>query len=136
MQEYRLVSDTRIRRSRERSAISLVGGDALNINVWKEPPLGGSLKVRPDGFITLPLLNEVQLVGLTTEQLRKMLQEKCKEYRIDPFVTIRVEGIASSEVFLVGQPNGPGAYPLAGNDTILQLLTRTGDWECLPSAAM
>jgi len=58
--------------------------------------------------------------------LRGILEDKYKEYTVEPFVTIRIEGIASSEVFLVGQVSKPGAYPLAGNDTLLQLLTRAG----------
>jgi polysaccharide export outer membrane protein len=101
-------------------------GDALGIHLWKEPTLSGSVKVRPDGFITLPLVNEVQVVGLTTNQVRKILEEKYKGFINDPFVTIRVEGVASSEIFLIGQVNKPGAYPASGNDTILQLLTRAG----------
>jgi polysaccharide export outer membrane protein len=105
----------------------LIGpGDVLSINLWKEPTLSGAAKVRPDGFITLPLVNEIQVVGLTTSQLRKTLEEKYKEFVANPFVTIRVEGISSAEVFLVGEVNRPGAYPLVGNDTILQLLTRAG----------
>jgi polysaccharide export outer membrane protein len=101
-------------------------GDSLNINVWKEPTLSGSVKVRPDGYITLPLINEVQVAGLSTGELRKTLENKYREYTTDPFVTIRVEGIASSEVFLVGQVGKPGAFPLSGNETLLQLLTRAG----------
>ncbi len=101
-------------------------GDALNIQLWKEPALSGPVTVRPDGFITLPLVNEVQVVGLTTGQLRKVLEEKYQAFMNDPFVTIRVEGTASSEVFLIGQVNKPGAYPAKGNDTILQILTRAG----------
>jgi len=101
-------------------------GDTLSINVWKDPTLSGVAKVRPDGYITLPLINEVQVVGLTTTQLRKLLEEKYREFTANPFVTVRVEGIASSEVFLVGQVNRPGPFPLTGNDTLLQLLTRAG----------
>lgn len=105
----------------------LIGaGDSLNINVWKEPTLSGSVKVRPDGYITLPLINEVQVAGMSTSELRKTLENKYREYTTDPFVTIRVEGIASSEVFLVGQVGKPGAFPLSGNETLLQLLTRAG----------
>jgi protein involved in polysaccharide export with SLBB domain len=59
-------------------------------------------------------------------QVRKLLEEKYKEFTASPFVTLRVEAIASSEVFLVGQVAKPGAYPLMGNDTLLQLLTRAG----------
>ena len=101
-------------------------GDTLNINVWKEPTLSGTVKVRPDGYITLPLINEVQVAGQPTTNLRKTLEDKYKEFTTDPFVTIRVEAIASSEVFLVGQVGKPGAFPLSGNETLLQLLTRAG----------
>jgi polysaccharide export outer membrane protein len=101
-------------------------GDTLGIVVWKEASLSGSVKVRPDGYITLPLVHEVQVVGLATGQLRKILEDKYKEFVTSPFVSIRVEGIASSEVFLVGQVAKPGAIPLNGNETILQVLTRAG----------
>jgi len=101
-------------------------GDSLNINVWKEPTLSGIVKVRPDGYVTLPLINEVQVVGQTTSQVRNVLEDKYREFTTDPFVTIRVEAIASSEVFLVGQVGKPGAFPLSGNETLLQLLTRAG----------
>jgi polysaccharide export outer membrane protein len=63
---------------------------------------------------------------MTTGELRKILGDKYKEFVNSPVVTIRIEGIASSEVFLVGQVNKPGAYPLSGNDTLLQLITRAG----------
>jgi polysaccharide export outer membrane protein len=101
-------------------------GDTLSVQLWKEPTLSGPVKVRPDGFITLPLVNEIQASGLTTEELRNLLEVKFKDFVTSPVVTIRVEGIASSEVFLVGQVNKPGSYPLAGNETLLQLLTRAG----------
>ena len=98
----------------------------LNINVWKEPSLSGTVKVRPDGFVTVPLVNEIQVVGMTTAQLRKVLEAKYKEFTVDPFVTVRLEAIASSEVFLVGQVVRPAAIPLNGNETLLQILTRAG----------
>lgn len=102
-------------------------GDVLNINIWKEPTLSGTVKVRPDGFVTLPLVNEIQVVGMTTARLRKMLEDKYREFTVDPVVTVRLETIASSEVFLLGQVNRPGAFPLNGNETLLQILARAGD---------
>ena len=101
-------------------------GDGLEIMIWKEDTLSGSVTVRPDGFITLPLINEVQVVGLTTSQLRQTLEEEYKEFVTSPFATVRVTGIASSEIFLIGEVENPGVYPVTGNDTILQLLTRAG----------
>lgn len=126
VQEYHVTPDTPNSLKPPEEFYIIGFGDTLSVNVWKEPTLSGTAKVRPDGFITLPLINEVQVVGLTTSQVRKVLADKYKEFTVDPFVTIRVEGIASSEVFLIGQVSRPGAFPLSGNDTILQLLTRAG----------
>jgi polysaccharide export outer membrane protein len=101
-------------------------GDTLNVVVWKELTLSGEVKVRPDGFITLPLVNEIQAAGLTTGQLRKTLETKYREFVASPFVTIRVAAITSSEIFLIGQVVRPGAYPATGNDTVIQMITRAG----------
>jgi polysaccharide biosynthesis/export protein len=126
IQEYRISADAPNPAKPPEEFYAIGAGDTLGINIWKEPSLSGSVKVRPDGFITLPLINELQVVGRTTAQLRKSLEEKYKEYTVDPFVTIRIEGIASSEVFVVGQVGKPGAFPLNGNESLLQLLTRAG----------
>jgi polysaccharide export outer membrane protein len=126
VQEFTVASDTP-NPSKPPEEFYVIGyGDAISVNIWREPTLSGAAKVRPDGYITLPLVNEVQVVGLTTGQLRKLLEEKYKDFTVNPFVTVRIEGIASSEVFLVGHVGRPGAYPLIGNDTLLQLLTRAG----------
>jgi len=101
-------------------------GDTLQVAVWKEENLSGTVTVRPDGFVTLPLVNEIQVVGLTTAQLREILEKKYGEFVVSPTVMVRVEKIASSEIFLVGEVNSPKAYPATGNDTVLQLLTRAG----------
>jgi polysaccharide export outer membrane protein len=124
--EYRVSADTPDPTKAPDEYYALGPGDSLNIQLWKEPTLSGLVKVRPDGFVTLPLVNEVQVTGLTTAELRKQLESKYKEFVRDPVVTVRVEGIASSEVFLVGQVTRPGAYLLNGNDTVLQLITRAG----------
>jgi len=101
-------------------------GDVLDIHIWKEPSVSGAAKVRPDGFLTIPLVNEIQVVGMTTAGLRKILVEKYKEFLTNPFITIRVKQIASSEVFLIGQVKKPGVYSYDKNYTLLQLLTRAG----------
>jgi len=124
--EYRVSPDTPDPTKAPDEFYVLGPGDSLNIQLWKEPTLSGSVKIRPDGYVTLPLVNEVQVVGLTTAGLRKQLETKFKEFVRDPVVTIRVESIASSQVFLVGQVMKPGAYPLSGNDTVLEVITRAG----------
>jgi polysaccharide biosynthesis/export protein len=126
VQEYRLSADIPNPAKPPEEFYLIGAGDALNISIWKEPNISGAVKVRPDGFVTLPLVNEVQVVGMTTAQLRKILENKYSEFIVDPVVTVRIEGIASSQVFLVGQVKSPGAFPLNGNETLLQILTRAG----------
>ena len=126
VQEYQLAADVPNPAKPPDEFYVIGAGDGLDIVVWEEPTISGPVKVRPDGFITIPLINEVQAVGLTTAQLRKVLEDKYREFVASPFVTIRVAGITSSEIFLIGQVAKPGAYPAIGNDTVLQLLTRAG----------
>ena len=127
IQEFRISPDTPDPASPPEEFYVIGYGDSVSVQVWKEPTLSGAVTVRPDGYVTLPLLNEVQIVGLTTGQLRKLLEQKYKEFTTDPFVTISVGGIASAEVFLVGPGTGKnGAFPLRGNESNLQLKTRTG----------
>ncbi len=101
-------------------------GDVLNVVVWNEPSLSGPVTVRPDGFVTLPLINEVQVVGLTTTQVRELLTQKFGSFVMSPSVTVRVERIASSELLLLGEVAKPGAYPAVGNESLLQVLTKAG----------
>jgi polysaccharide biosynthesis/export protein len=126
VQEFRVASGTPDPAKPPEEFYVIGAGDVLNINIWKEPSLSGTVKVRPDGFVTVPLINEVQVVGMTTAQLRKVLEDRYKEFTVDPFITVRLESIASSEVFLLGQVSRPGAFPLNGNETLLQILTRAG----------
>jgi polysaccharide biosynthesis/export protein len=126
VKEYRLTADVPNPAKPPEEFYMIGAGDSLGIVVWKEPSLSGSVKVRPDGYITLPLVNEVQVVGMTTGQLRKVLEAKYKEFINDPFVSIRIESVMSSEALLLGQVNKPGAVRLNGNETVVEVLTRAG----------
>jgi polysaccharide export outer membrane protein len=100
--------------------------DELMISVWHEPEFSQSVVVREDGIITLPLLNDIKVVGLSTEQLRALLTEKLKTLVNDPQVTVIVRAIRSLKVFLVGSVGRPGMYPLTSRMTVLQLITQGG----------
>lgn len=100
--------------------------DSLSISVWHEPELSSVVVVRPDGVITLPLINEVNVVGLKPIELQELLTEKLKSYVSEPQVTVIVTGIKSRKVYLVGQVAKQGSYPLEGNETVLQLLATSG----------
>ena len=100
--------------------------DALHISVWKEPDLTATLPVRPDGKISMPLLNDVQAAGLTPMQLADALTVRLKKYVADPRVTVVVTQINSKRVYLVGEVLHPGPIPMLPNMTVLQALASAG----------
>jgi polysaccharide biosynthesis/export protein len=100
--------------------------DSLHVSVWKEPDLTATLPVRPDGKISLPLLNDVQAAGLTPLQLAASLTEKLKKYIADPRVTVVVAQINSKRIYLLGEVLHTGATPLLPNMTVLQALSSAG----------
>ncbi len=100
--------------------------DQLMISVWKEPELTMTVAVRPDGMITLPLINDLHVVGLKPVELQQILIEKFKPFLSEPQVTVIVQGIHSRKVFLVGNVSKQGSYQLDGGETALQLLAVSG----------
>ncbi len=100
--------------------------DVLDINVWKEEQLTKTVPVRPDGKISLPLLNDVQAAGLTPTQLGTQITENLKKFVTDPQVTVIVREINSQRVYLIGEVTRAGAYPLLPGMTVLQALSSAG----------
>ena len=88
--------------------------------------LSATLPVRPDGKISLPLLNDVQAAGLTPEQLKASVTEKLKKYIADPRVTVVVTAINSKRVYLTGEVLHSGAMSMSPNMTVLQALSSAG----------
>ncbi len=100
--------------------------DVLGVRFWRDDTLSGDVVVRPDGMISIPLLNDVRAVGLTPEVLRQTLQKAAKQFLDDPNVTIIVRQINSRKVFAMGQVSRSGSYPLHGPMTVAQLLALAG----------
>jgi|HubBroStandDraft_1064217.scaffolds.fasta_scaffold00467_10 polysaccharide export outer membrane protein len=100
--------------------------DVLDINVWKESELTRSVPVRPDGKISLPLLNDVQAAGLTPTKLAEEITTSLKKFVTDPQVTVIVTVINSQRVYILGEVNRAGAYPLLPGMTVLQALSSSG----------
>jgi polysaccharide export outer membrane protein len=100
--------------------------DVLDISVWKEPELTRPVPVRPDGRISMPLLNDVQAAGRTPLQLAADITAGLKKFVTDPQVTVIVTTINSQRVFILGEVNRAGAYPLLPNMTVLQALSSAG----------
>ena len=100
--------------------------DVLSIVVWRDKDMSADVAVRPDGKISLPLINEVQAAGLTPEQLRLGLTEAANKFVEDPAVSVVVKAINSRKVFITGQVAKPGPYPLSGPTTVLQMIATAG----------
>jgi polysaccharide export outer membrane protein len=100
--------------------------DRLAITFWRNTELSAEVIVRPDGRISLPLLNDVDAAGLTPEQLRARLIERARDFVEDANATVVVAEIRSRRVFIAGNVEKPGAYPLNGPTTVLQLIATAG----------
>ena len=100
--------------------------DELYISVWKEPDVTRTVPVRPDGKISLPLINDIQAAGLTPVQLAALITEKLNKYLTEPQVTIIVTATNSRRIFIMGEVGRPGAYALLPDMTILQALSGAG----------
>ena len=100
--------------------------DQLGVVFFQNAEASTDVIVRPDGKISLPLLNEIQASGLTPEQLRGKISEQAKRYFQDPNPVVMVKQINSRKVFITGWVEKPGTYPLLGTTTVLQLIATAG----------
>ena len=100
--------------------------DVLSIDVWKEKDISQTVVVRPDGKITIPLVDEVYVVGLTPVQLQSLLEDKLKPFLTVPQVTVIVKEISSRKVYLMGQVGRTGPFLINSTTTVLQLIAQAG----------
>ncbi len=100
--------------------------DVLNISVWHQPELTLTVPVRPDGMISLPLLNDVQAAGKTPLQLRATITEKLAQFDKDPQVTVIVTAMNSQRVYVTGYVARAGAYAMLPGMTVLQAISSAG----------
>jgi polysaccharide export outer membrane protein len=106
-------------------------GDSLQVTVWNEANLANpetslSLPVRPDGKISLPLINDVVAAGLTPMQLSANIAEGLKQFEKDPVVYVSVLGVASKNIFLMGEIGHVGPLAITPGMTVLQAIVTAG----------
>lgn len=101
-------------------------GDVLHITVWEEPQFTEVAVVRPDGMISLPLVAEVPVAGMTPEAAETKLTERLEKFVHKPRVTVTVQDIRSRMVYVTGEVQRPGAYPLIDSMSVVQLIARSG----------
>ena len=100
--------------------------DVLDIAVWRDPDLSRVLPVRPDGFITMPMAGEVMAAGKTPSELEAELKQKLSPFVQEPRINVIVREVNSSRVFVTGEVAHPGAYPLRGRVSLLQVIAQAG----------
>jgi polysaccharide export outer membrane protein len=103
--------------------------DLLLVKVWREPDLSGQHMVRPDGKISLPLVNEVEAAGQTPVQLAETITKSLSKFMNAPEVSVSVQTINSKFYFLQGEVLKPGKYPLLIPTTVLQALVNAGGFQ-------
>jgi polysaccharide biosynthesis/export protein len=100
--------------------------DVLVVVFWREKDLTSEVVVRPDGRISIPVIQDVEAAGLTPDQLRVKLTEQAQRYVEDPNVTIIVKQINSRRVYITGMVGKAGPYALIGPITVVQLIAMAG----------
>jgi polysaccharide biosynthesis/export protein len=100
--------------------------DVLTIVFWRDKDMSSEVTVRPDGKITLPLINDVTALGLTPEELRQEINTAAAKYLEDPGASVVVKQINSRKVFITGEVGKPGPYPLTTPTTVMQLIAIAG----------
>ena len=107
--------------------------DVLEITVWRNQDLSKVVAVRPDGRISMPLIGDVTAVGRTPSQLTEEIVSRLKEFKENPSIAIVVKEVNSYTVFILGEVQKPGKYPLKSKTTLLQGITIAGGFT--PTAA-
>ncbi len=100
--------------------------DSLQVTVWKEPTLSGTIPVRPDGMISLVLVGDIAAAGMTPTALSADISQRLKKYIQDPVVTVVVLGVNSQRVFLVGEVGKVGPIMMTPGMTPLQAIVSAG----------
>src|SRR4029077_10410918 len=106
--------------------------DVLSVVFWKDKELSAEVLVRPDGKISLPMLNDVPAAGMTPEQLAASVQQVAAKYVRDPGVTVMVKEIRSRKVYVIGEVAKPGTFHLANEMNVIQIIAEAGG--CLETA--
>lgn len=107
-------------------AYRIGAGDVLHISVWEEPQFTETAVVRPDGMVSMPLISDVQVTGLTPAEAENLLTERLEKFVHKPRVTVTVQEIRSRMVYITGEVQRPGAYPLVDSMNVVQLVARSG----------
>jgi polysaccharide biosynthesis/export protein len=100
--------------------------DILTVVFWRDKELSAEVVVRPDGKISLPMLNDIPAAGMTPEQLADAIEKVATKFVRDPGTTVMVKAIHSRKVYVIGEVVRPGTFLLASDLNVLQLIAQAG----------
>ncbi len=100
--------------------------DILSVVFWRDTDLSAEVVVRPDGKISLPMLNDVPAAGMTPEQLAAAVEDAAAEFVRDPGATVIVKEIHSRKVYVIGEVSNPGTFRLGSEMNVLQIIAEAG----------
>jgi polysaccharide biosynthesis/export protein len=100
--------------------------DELEISVWRDETLSRQVTVPPDGVISFPLIGDINVIGLTVADLRKVMTKKLSEYVPDATVTVILKAFNSLRAFVIGKVKQSGMYPITLDTTVMQILAMAG----------
>jgi polysaccharide biosynthesis/export protein len=101
-------------------------GDIIEISVWRDEALVRKLVVPPDGVISFPLIGDINIQGMTVEDIRNTVTEKLDAYIQDAVVTVMLLEINSMKAYVIGKVNKPGSFPILMDTTVMQMLSMAG----------
>jgi polysaccharide export outer membrane protein len=100
--------------------------DVLMVTVWKDPTFSGSVLVRPDGMISIPLLGDIPAAGSTPIQLKEAIAVKLRKYIQDPQVSVILTQVNSKKIYLLGEINKKGPVDMTPGMTLLEAISSGG----------
>jgi polysaccharide export outer membrane protein len=104
----------------------IVAGDVLDVFVWRNKDLSLQVTVRPDGWISYPLLGDLRVADSTVVDVQKKIQEALAKFVTTPVITVAVTRVANLKVSILGKVRQPGRYSLEGPTTVLDVLALAG----------
>ena len=113
-------------RSAERADYLIGAGDVLEILVWKEPDISRTVSVRPDGKISMPLVDDIQASQCTLPQLKDRITKALAAYVDNPAVYVMLQENRSKKIYVIGKIEEPGEYVLEKETTVLQAIATAG----------
>jgi polysaccharide export outer membrane protein len=110
------------------AAYYLASGDVIEVFVWQHTDISRTVKIRPDGMLSYPLVGTIRGAGLTIDELQVRLTEELSKYIRSPLVTVTVNEFVGNKIIVLGEVNYPGIYTYSGTINLLEALALAGDF--------